>query len=261
MKAEFLFLGTGASLGVPVLGCDCSVCSERLPLNVRTRPSALVTFPNQRFLIDPGPDFRQQALRHQIYSLNGVILTHAHHDHTAGIDDLRPIYYPLNEPLKMLLSKSTAEEVLMRYHYIFKSEKGMESHFIERIKLQYLPDDYGQVDFLGMNLSYVSYRQGGMKVNGFRFGSLAYISDIKDYDEKIFDYLKGIKILVLSALRYTPAPLHISIDEAIIFAEKAGASQVWLTHLSHAIDYEKGNAYLPSWARLAYDGLTIEFTV
>ncbi len=261
MKGEFLFLGTGASLGVPVLNCDCLVCKQAISFNRRTRPSAFITLPNHHFLIDAGPDFRQQALKHHLNRIDGVLLTHAHHDHTAGIDDLRPIYYSLSEPLSMLLSSETAEEVLMRYHYIFKPEKGSEGAFVERIKLEYLPQDYGQINFKGVEVTYLTYFQGGMKISGYRIGSLAYISDIRSYDDKIFDYLKGVNILVLSALRYTPTPLHFSIDEAIAFSEKVGAEQVWLTHLSHAIDYEKGNAYLPSWARLAYDGLVLNFTV
>ena len=261
MRGRFIFLGTGASLGVPVIGCKCSVCSSDHPHNRRLRPSALIEMGSQTFLIDAGPDFRQQALIHKIEHLDGILFTHAHYDHTAGIDDLRPIYFPRKDPLPVLLSKETENELLLRFRYIFMSQKGNKETFVERIKLQTLQNLDGEEFFEGIRIQYITFFQGSMQVNGYRIGNFAYISDIRNYEEKIFDHLQGVTHLVVSALRFTPTPLHFSIDEAIAFAKRVGAQHVWLTHLSHDLDYEKTNAYLPEFVRLGYDGLTFDFSI
>ncbi len=254
---KLLFLGTGASMGIPVLGCGCEVCHSSSTFNQRLRPSALIKTHFKQFLIDVGPDFRLQALRHRIHVLDGVILTHAHQDHTAGIDDLRPIYYKRITPLPILLSEITKIDIQQRYHYLFATEK---KDFIQRLHLQTLPSvKEGSVTFEGTFINYMTYEQGGMAVNGFRFGDLAYLSDIRTFPQTIFTQLQDLKILVISALKYTASQLHFSIDEALDFANKTGAESVWLTHLSHELDHDKVNAYLPKHVRLAYDGLEIEF--
>ncbi len=257
---KLLFLGTGASMGIPVIGCGCAVCQSPSSFNRRTRPSVLIkTQLNKQLIIDVGPDFRLQALQHKISRLDGVLFTHAHHDHTAGIDDLRPIYYNRSSPLPILLSKVTAEDIQMRYHYLFGAIQG-DKNFIPRLHLQLLPDQIeGRVHFEGLTIGYVTYEQGGMAVNGFRMGDLAYLSDIRHFPETIFSRLKGVKTLIISALRYTPSLLHFSIDEAVDFAERAGAESVWLTHISHELEHEKVNAYLSSHVKLAYDGLELDF--
>lgn len=244
-------------MGVPVIGCSCAVCQSTSPFNNRTRPSALITIQNKVFLIDAGPDFRQQALRFHIHHIDGILISHAHHDHTAGLDDLRPLYYKCQTPLPALLSKATADDIRERYYYIFKTGHSYDK-YAARIDLHLLPDLEGEVIFQGIPIQYMTYEQGGMQVNGFRFGNLAYLTDLRHFPPTIFKHLEGVKVLVISALRFTPSPLHFSIDEAVEFAQKAGAQQTWLTHLSHELDYEKTNAYLPPSIRLAYDGLEIE---
>lgn len=258
MNARLLFLGTGASMGVPVIGCGCSVCHSDSPFNKRLRPSVLICIDQQQLVIDPGPDFRQQALRCQLTHLDGVLLTHAHHDHTAGIDELRPFTFNSQKPLPLLLSAETAEEIKSRYYYLFKSEHHAEK-FIPKIDLQLLPTTEGEVEFEGQLINYVTYRQGKMLVNGFQFGNLVYLSDIHTFSPSIFTHLRGVKTLIISALRYTPSVLHFSVDEAVDFANQLGAEEVWLTHISHDLEHDKTNAYLPSHVRLAYDGLEIDF--
>jgi phosphoribosyl 1,2-cyclic phosphate phosphodiesterase len=258
MRGRLLFLGTGGSLGIPMVGCDCPVCSSNSPLNKRWRPSVLVKIDGKQFLIDAGPDFRSQALHYHIKTLDGVLLTHAHHDHTAGIDDLRVFYYKMRRPLPVLLSNETAEDIKMRYYYIFQSGHPYEK-FTARLDLQILPASEGDTIFEGVPITYVTYEQGGMAVNGFRFGNLAYLSDIRNFPSTIFKHLIGIKILVISALRHDPSPLHFSVDEAIDFAREVGAEMVWLTHISHELDHDQTNNYLLSHIRVAYDGLEIDF--
>lgn len=258
MKGSLTFLGTGGSVGVPLLGCFCDVCRSTSPLNKRLRTSALLEIDSRRFLIDAGPDFRQQALRANLTVFDGLLFTHAHHDHTGGMDDLRPIQFQRESPLPILLSKCTEKDLKERFHYFFYPPHSGES-FVKRFELIVLPDLSGEVFFEGLKIRYMTYEQGGMAVNGFRLGDFAYLTDIKHYSEDIFKYLKGVKTLVVSALRMTPSNLHFSVDDAIDFANRVKAEHTWLTHLSHELDYEQTNAYLPSNIRLAYDGLKIEF--
>lgn len=258
MKGKLRFLGTGSSVGVPVIGCTCAVCRSLDPMNMRLRPSVLINLLDRQFLIDAGPDFRQQALRDGITNLDGVIFSHAHRDHTAGIDDLRPIYYKRKSLLPFLLSPQTAQDIQKDYSYLFKPILD-QKNFENRFSLQLLPGQSGEVSFEGVPIRYVSYTQAGMLVNGYRFGNLAYLSDIREFSSSIFDELKGIKYLIISALRYTPSQLHFSVDEAVDFSREIKAEFVWLTHLSHELDYHQTNSYLPPNIRLAYDGLEIEF--
>ncbi len=259
MKGRLIFLGTGGSVGVPMIGCSCAVCCSKEAVNQRSRPSILIQYAHRQFLVDAGPDFRQQALRHGITHLDGLLLTHAHHDHTAGLDDLRPIYYRRETPLPILLSADTARDIQQRYYYLFQA--GANPYFVARLSLQILPHQEGEVLFEGLPIQYVTYIQGGMAVNGFRLGKVAYLSDIRDFSPSIYSYLKDLDVLIVSALKYTISPMHFSVDEAIDFANQVQAEQVYFTHLSHELDYEQTNAYLPANMRLAYDGLEIEFEV
>lgn len=257
MQGQLLFLGTGASLGVPIIGCDCDVCQSTNHLNKRLRPSALVTIEGKHLLIDSGPDYRTQALRYGIHSLDGVLMTHTHHDHTAGLDDLRIYLYRDQRSLPILASKESAEDLRRRYYYLFPPNPGKH-----RLLLQELPPEpQGNVHFQEIPISYVTFEQGGMPVNGFRVGNLAYLSDIRHFSPSIFTYLEGVEILIISALRFTPTELHFSIDEALDFIGKVNPVKGWLTHISHDLDHEKTDAYLPSHIKLAYDGLTIDFEV
>lgn len=258
MNNRLLFLGTGGSMGVPVLGCSCAVCHSNSVFNKRLRPSVLMTINDRQFLIDAGPDFREQALRIDLSHLDGILLTHAHYDHTAGIDDLRPIYFRREKPLPVLLSADTAQDIESRYYYIFRS-KVDPVHFIPKMALHILPEIEGRVEFEGLLIDYVTYEQGNMAVNGFRINTLAYLTDVQKFSPSIYPQLIGVKDLIISALRYTSSPLHLSIDEAIDFGSKIGAARIWLTHLSHDLDYEEATKRLPAHVRLAYDGLEIPF--
>ncbi len=259
MKGRLRFLGSGGSMGIPVIGCDCAVCQSEDPKNQRLRPSAIIEIDGKVLLIDPGPDFRQQALKFGIDHIDGVLLTHAHNDHIAGIDELRVYYARQKQPLPLLLSNETYQGVAARFSYIFASDRRSQG-LIVNFDLQLLDEDRGQVRFADLQLGYLSFEQAAMKVTGFRIGRFAYVSDIRTFPDTIFEDLDGVEVLVLSALRFTPSYLHFSIDEAVAFAECVGAKQVWLTHISHEIDHQTGNAHLPPHVRLAHDGLEIPFS-
>ncbi len=258
-KGRFLFLGTGASAGVPVVACSCPVCLSTNPKNKRMRPSALLSIDEKKILIDVGPDFRMQAINNKIDKIDGVLVTHTHYDHVAGIDELRAFYLLHNRSVPLLASKESIEELRLRYHYLFapKKSKGLAA----QIEFQELEGERGELLFQGIALRYTSYFQAAMKVNGFRFGSLAYISDIYDYPPTIFEDLRGVEILIVSALRNTLSPVHFTFDEAVAFAERVGARQTYFTHISHESDHDEIEARLPPEVRLAYDGLELELRI
>lgn len=246
-------------MGVPVIGCTCPTCQSPDPHNKRLRPSLLLRAHGRHFLIDSGPDFRQQALNTPIDTLDGLILTHAHHDHCAGLDELRIYTLRSGKALPCLMSAATLEELKTRFYYIFNNNNPYGLQLTTHLQVQLFPDEQGIVEFENLKIGYLTYMQGGMKVNGLRIGNMAYITDIKDFSPTIFESLKGIDILILSALRYTSSALHLSVDEAVDFANKVNAKHTWLTHIAHELDHEKANAYLPENIRLSYDGLELSF--
>lgn len=255
MKGTFLFLGTGASAGVPLIGCKCEVCASPSPKDKRFRPSGLIRVGDKSLLIDTTPDLRSQLLQHQIDRVDGLLLTHTHFDHIAGIDDLRILNVWQREAIPCLLSQASLDEMKTRYAYFFDEQKSTA-------KFDFFPleQEQGSSYFVGVDVRYCHFTQNGMKVTGFRVGDFAYISDVKEYDDSVFSFLKGIKTLVLSALKPEPSAFHLCFDEAKAFAKKSGAEKTWLTHLSHSRDHEGYNKLLPPEIRVAYDGLELEFT-
>ena len=185
-------------------------------------------------------------------------MTHTHYDHIAGVDELRIYYLRSNRAIPCLLSRESFEELRLRYHYLFQPIGGAPT-LSAQLEFQILEEDMGDTEFLGLKWSYLSYFQGDTKVNGFRIGDFAYVSDIRDYDASVFLALKGVQKLVLSALREAPSPLHLTLDEAVAFAQKVGAKETRLTHVSHAVDHEAINQKLPPAVQLGYDGLEMEF--
>lgn len=258
-RGRLLFLGTGGSMGVPVIGCNCRVCSSTHPFDHRLRPSALVTVEGRNLLIDAGPDLRAQALKYQIKQIDGVLITHAHNDHVAGIDDLRQFYKHSKQPIPLLLSAETYRDLSIRYSYIFSPRKEGQS-ILPQFALKCLRSSEGVASFAGVEVGYVSYSQAAMGVNGFRFGKLAYITDIKEYSQDLYRQLEGVETLVITAMRLTPSPLHFSLKEAIDFSHRIGAKESWISHMGHEMGYVETSADLPAHVHLAHDGLKIEFT-
>ncbi|CDZ80522.1 putative hydrolase [Candidatus Rubidus massiliensis] len=256
MNAKLTFLGTGASLGVPVIGCECPVCLSTNKKNKRTRSSVLIEGLNKTLLIDCGPDFRMQALNQSLKKIDGLILTHAHFDHIGGMDDLRALRLQNAKSLPTLLSKETGDNLKQCFHYMFEEKNNM---FTSKLDFQWINNKYGKCNFINIPITYLTFKQTYMNVNGFVFGNLAFITDVKYYEEDIFNYLQEIDILIVSALRFTSSPMHLSVEEAIDFSKKTSAKQVWLIHISHDLDHEKTNALLPSNIQIAYDGLQISF--
>lgn len=253
MIGKFLFLGTGGSLGIPVIGCECSVCTSTNPRNKRLRPSGLIQIQGKKFIIDAGPDLREQALRYHLKDLDGVLLTHYHFDHIGGFDDLRVFPFRKKAELPCLLSKDSYDELQLRYHYL------IQPHATGKFSFHILEKDFGKINFEGAEFSFMSYFQAKMKVTGYRLGTFAYISDIREYDDKVIDALEGVETLILSALRYSPTEVHFGLKEAVDFSQLVKAKKTWLTHIAHDLEYDKVNLELPQDVHLSYDGLEIEF--
>lgn len=253
MRAKLLFLGTGGSAGVPLITCTCSVCTSKSVFDKRLRPSVLLTVGKKQLIIDVGPDFRSQFLHYGLKDIDAVLLTHTHYDHIGGLDELRIFYLKHNKELPTIVSKDTYEEIRHRMHYIFSGDK---AHLDFRI----LENDFGRIEVEGVPIEYVTYFQGAMKVNGYRLGNMAYISDIRTYDEQLVEALQGkVDILIVSALRYTQSNLHFNVDEAIAFSREIGAKRTFFTHIAHELGHDETNQKLPEDIRLAHDGLEIEF--
>ena len=243
-----------------MIGCDCRVCSSTSKFNKRLRSSGLIRIRDKNYLIDVGPDFRAQALQFNIKHLDAIFLTHAHADHIAGIDDLRAYYFLEKKKIPCWLSQETFDEVKLRYHYML-TPLAFGKSISAQIDFQILGEDFGHFDLEKVHFEYFSYFQMNMKVTGFRVGNFAYVSDIREYTDQIFHSLKGIDILVLSALRHEPSPMHFSLEEAIAFSRRTSAKMTYLTHISHELEHEATNALLPPEVRMSYDGLEISIEI
>lgn len=256
MKGKIVLLGTGGSMGVPVIACSCPVCLSSSVRNKRNRSAALICVDDKTLLIDAGPEIRQQLLAHDIERLDGALITHAHFDHIAAIDDLKAFTFVHKRKLAVLLSKESFEELSHRHYYLMDGEGRQGLHFdFEVVEPPFKP----QV-FAGLDIKLLSYFQREMPVLGFKIGDLAYVSDIKQYTKELIEDIKGIETLIVSALRHTSSPMHFSIDEAIAFAIEVGAKTTYFTHMAHEIDYDTVSAALPDSIHLGYDGLAIPFT-
>ncbi len=247
-------------MGVPVVGCRCEVCLGGHPKNQRLRAGVYIEIGDQHIVIDASTDFRAQCLSYNIDHLDLLLLTHAHQDHVGGIDDLRPFFFQRNDPLVAYASQETWRDLHQRFAYIFSPCPNSKT-ILPRFHCKTFDGERGVLDFEGEKIRYFTFEQAGMKVNGFRFGSLAYASDIKHYPATLFQDLEGVETLIISALRFTPSDLHLTVDEAIDFARKVGAKKTYLTHIAHDLDYEPVSAYLPEEVELAYDGMQIEWEI
>ncbi len=248
---KLLILGCGTSTGVPIIGCDCSVCTSTDPRNARTRSSALIKTEDKNILIDTSTDLRAQSLRNGLRRIDAVLLTHPHADHIHGIDDLRAFNMLQKEAIPCYGSAYTIERVRVMFDYIF-SEKPSESW---RPNLTTTVID-SRFELFGIEVIPIKICHGKTAIFGFRVGSAAYLTDCSSIPPESIEKLQGLKLLVLGALRHKPHPTHMTIDEAVEASRRIGADRTVLTHLSHAIDYT--NEKLPDGVELAYDSMSIE---
>ena len=248
------FLGTGTSTGVPELGCRCEVCTSADPRDARLRSSALLEADDTAILIDCGPDFRAQMLRADVSHLDALVLTHKHYDHTAGIDDLRP--FTSQRVFPIYANDETAQQVRSMFPYCFSEVKypgvpNIELRSIEDMQ----PFVIGGVEVLPIRVYHAT-----LPIVGYRFGKLAYVTDMSHIEPAQLEKLKGVEVLVVNALRYSkPHRSHQTVLEALRIVDYLSPRETYFTHLMHHIGlHAKIEKCLPQGVHFAYDGLVLE---
>jgi len=246
------FLGTGTSHGIPVIGCPCPVCHSSDPHDNRYRSSILIEDGKHSLLIDTTPEFRLQALRANLHTLDAVLYTHDHADHFNGIDDLR--IFCKDSTLPVYCSEEVASSITSRFGYVLKTYD--EAGGIPHLQLNLLKP-YEMVQVAGFEVIPIPIRHGCRLILAFRVGSFIYATDSSGIPDESLPYFEGVDTLVLGSLRYRAHPTHFSVGEATAFAMKVGAKRVFLTHLCHDIRHSQLEAELPSHMHVAYDMLQI----
>lgn len=253
------FLGTGTSFGVPVIGCDCGVCTSADARDRRTRHAALIEDDDARVLIDAPPELRLQLIGAGVGAVDAVWFTHCHADHIHGIDDLRALSVRRRDALRIFAGPDCAAILRHRFDYIFddgyRPPPGTSK---PRLHMQELrPDEDVQV--AGMELMPVCASHGPLTVFGMRTGGLGYVTDAKTLAPGALDALRGSRVLVLNALWFgNPHPTHLNIEEAVQLAHRIGAERTYLTHLTHRVGHQDMLDRLPEGIEPAYDGLVVE---
>jgi phosphoribosyl 1,2-cyclic phosphate phosphodiesterase len=256
MKATLTVLGSGTSMGVPTIGCDCAVCHSSDPHDRRTRPSILLQFREKFVLIDTTPDFREQAIREGIRKIDAVVYTHAHADHILGIDDLRPLSYHREGKIPLYARPEAADFLRKMFSYIFDADY----KFGGLARLELKPID-GPFELFGVRIQPVPVMHGDTEIFGYRFGNAAYLTDFSTIPESSMALLEGLDVLFLDGLRHKPHPTHSTVENSIRIGDQVKAKRVFFTHICHDLPHEETNAALPPHVRLSYDGMRLEFEI
>jgi phosphoribosyl 1,2-cyclic phosphate phosphodiesterase len=272
MNATLTVLGSGTSMGVPTIGCDCAVCTSADPHDRRTRPSIMVQWddhhpnapttgapgtPGHTVLIDTTPDFREQAIRERIRKIDAVLYTHGHADHILGLDDVRPLSFPRvtgGGKIPLYASPNTTQVLRNVFRYIFDADYKYGG--LAQVELQPVN---GPVNLFGATFTPLMVLHGDVPIEGYRFGSAAYLTDFSSVPEESLAQLEGLDILFLDALRHHPHPTHSTVENSLKIVERLKPKHTYFTHISHDLPHEATNAALPENVRLAHDGLKLEF--
>lgn len=254
MKATLTVLGSGTSMGVPTIGCPCAVCTSSDPHDRRMRPSILVDYNDRRVLIDTTPDFRAQAIREGIRTLDAVLYTHAHADHVLGLDDLRPLTFHRAGKIPLYAQPRATQTLRQMFSYIF--EGNYKYGGIAEVELHELT---GPLDLFGATFEPVRILHGDAEICGFRFGSAAYLTDFSEIPAESMERLRGLDILFLDALRHKPHPTHSTVENSLSLVQRLQPRRAFFTHISHDLGHKQTNDSLPPHVRLAHDGLKLEF--
>jgi len=257
---KITFLGTGTSHGVPVIGCDCSVCQSQDPKDDRTRSSVMIEAANEtddqwrRLVIDSGPDFRRQMLREQVKRLDALLLTHGHKDHTGGLDDIRAYNYIQEQAMPVYCDQITAALLKKQYDYIFADDPYPG---VPVVDLKPIEEPYFDVE--GLRITPINVDHYGLPVVCFRLGDFSYITDASYIAPQEKQKAMNSKVLVVNALRKSTHPAHFSLQEALALVDELKPEQAYFTHISHKLGlHAEVQKELPSHVSLAWDGLTCE---
>ena len=250
---KITFLGTGTSQGIPMIANNDPVCLSEDSRDKRLRSSVMISWDTVTYIIDCGPDFRQQMLRENVQEINGVFFTHEHSDHTAGIDDLRPFTYKMGE-VPIYASQRVVENLKKRFDYIFATE----NRYAGAPKLQENLISDGPFELDGVEVTPIEVMHGKLPIYAYRFGNVAYITDLKTISDQEKKKLENLDVLIVNALRIDEHPTHLNLEEALAFVKEINPKEAYFTHISHKlgfhVDVEK---MLPENVFLSYDGLSV----
>jgi len=283
MPLELVFLGTGTSAGVPMIGCDCAVCTSDDPRDRRDRASVLVRYPDlsragqsagdtfrgradddeqelRQVLIDTAPEVRQQAIRHRLHRLDGVFFTHAHADHIFGLDDLRRFNAVMQAPIDIFAEPDVLKTLGSMFRYIFEPHTNVNQSFIANL-IAHTIEAGVSVPLFGATWTPIRLLHGRLPIVGYRVdcggASLAYCTDVSSIPPESYPLLTGLDVLVLDALRYRHHPTHLTVEQALGEIERLQPKRAYLTHIAHDIMHADLAAELPGGVELAHDGLVV----
>ncbi len=251
---KIIIMGSGTSLGVPVIGCSCKVCTSGDPRNQRTRASICVqTESGKNILVDTATELRLQAVRNRVSSVEMILFTHYHADHIHGLDDVRKFNQAAQGPIRCYADQPTIERLKRVFFYAF--EHTFYWGAIPSISISRMPEELRceEIRILPIPLAH-----GRSEVLGFRFNDAAYLTDCNRIPTDSYRRLRGLRLLILDALRFTPHPTHFNLEQALAEIERIGPERALLTHISHEFDHQEVESTLPVHVRLSYDGQEIE---
>ncbi len=254
----FTFLGTGTSMGVPMIGCDCAVCRSDNPRNHRYRCGVLIGTARGNILVDTPPELRLQLLRERVRLVHAVLFTHYHADHLFGLDDVRPIPRKLGAPVPLYCTAEVEGKIRTVFSYAFgPGAEQLPAGMVPKLVFERIGTDPFTV--LGERVTPIPLVHAHFDVLGFRIDDVAYCTDVSQIPPASWPRLEGLRVLVLDALRYEPHSAHFGLWQALDVIDQFRPRQAYLTHMSHELEHEEVNRKLPPHVRLAYDGLKFEF--
>lgn len=250
---KITFLGTGTSQGIPMIANNDPVCLSTDSRDKRLRSSIMISWKNVNYIIDCGPDFRQQVLRENVQAINGVLFTHEHADHTAGIDDLRPYTYQMGE-VPVYAEERVIENLKVRFSYIFETENRYAG--APKLNENIVSSNSFKLD--GVEVTPIKIMHGNLPILGYRFDNIAYLTDLKTISDSEKQKLKDLDVLIINALRIEEHPTHLNLEEALAFVKEIKPKKAYLTHISHKLGFHvEVEKILPKNVFLSYDGLSI----
>lgn len=251
--ASILVLGSGTSIGVPMIGCRCKVCTSTDPRDKRLRPSVLLRLGDKRVLIDTSPDFRYQALRFGIDHIDAILYTHSHADHILGLDDVRPFNFLQKGEIPIYASSEAWEVIERTFRYVFDTSPSESS----RPRLAPHLFETNPICVAGIAFQPIRAAHGKGTVHGFRFGDCAYLTDHSEIPSESLDKLTSLDVLFLDALRHNPHPTHSTVQESLRTVQALQPKRAYFTHISHDLLHASVESWLPPNVHMAYDGLEI----